>query len=102
MSLQENEQSVNEFTMWEQFLYKITRYYVHIGRFLSYYRFTTTFFWIQIPCKCIFSYALLFVQLEDQSMSFIQFLERMNELGGDEIKERDCDEWFWKCDDENI
>ena len=35
-------------------------------------------------------------------MAFIQFLERMNELGGDEIKERDCDEWFWKCDDENI
>ena len=35
-------------------------------------------------------------------MAFIQFLERMNELGGDEIKERDCDEWFWKCDDEDI
>ena len=64
--------------------------------------FTTTFSSIQIPSKCIFSYALLFVQLEDQSMAFIQFLERMNELGGDEIKERDCDEWFWKCDDENI
>ena len=61
-----------------------------------------TFSSIQIPSKCIFSYALLFVQLEDQSMAFIQFLERMNELGGDEIKERDCDEWFWKCDDENI
>ena len=26
----------------------------------------------------------------------------MNELGGDEIKESDCDEWFWKCDDEDI
>ena len=25
MSLQENEKSVEEFTMWEQFLYKITR-----------------------------------------------------------------------------
>ena len=49
-----------------------------------------------------YSYALLYVQLEDRSMAFLQFLETIVEVGGDNIKEKDCDEWFWKCEDENI
>ena len=57
---------------------------------------------IQFSCLFVFSYALLFVQIEDQSMAFLQFIETMTEIGRDEIKERDCDEWFWKCEDENI
>ena len=48
------------------------------------------------------SYALLFVQIEDQSMAFIQFLETMSEVGRNSISEKDCDEWFWRCDDESI
>ena len=35
-------------------------------------------------------------------MAFIQFLETMSEVGRNGISEKDCDEWFWQCDDENI
>ena len=49
-----------------------------------------------------YSYALLYVQLEDRSMAFLQFLETITEVGGDNISEKDCDEWFWKCEDDSI
>ena len=48
------------------------------------------------------SYALLYIQLDDRSMAFLQFLETISEVGGDQISEKDCDEWFWKCEDDNI
>ena len=35
-------------------------------------------------------------------MAFLQFLETITEVGGDKISEKDCDEWFWKCEDESI
>ena len=49
-----------------------------------------------------YSYALLYIQLDDRSMAFLQFLETISEVGGDQISEKDCDEWFWKCEDDNI
>ena len=41
-------------------------------------------------------FALLFVQLDDRSQAFIQFLETMNSLEP-MTSQLDCDQMFWRC-----
>ena len=44
------------------------------------------------------SFALLYVELEDHSQAFINFMEA---LDSDEVKQLDCEDLFWKCTTED-
>ena len=111
MSLNENNEEVSnpDLTIWEKFLYKITRQVIFFNWSTHIIYWCITFI-VQINSNFVtdnnktsfYSYALLYIQLDDRSMAFLQFLETISEVGGDQISEKDCDEWFWKCEDDNI
>ena len=109
MSLNENNEEVSnpDLTIWEKFLYKITRqviflnWSIHIIYLCNIVQINSNFV-TDNNITSFYSYALLYIQLDDRSMAFLQFLETISEVGGDQISEKDCDEWFWKCEDDNI
>ena len=107
MSLNENNEEASnpDLTIWEKFLYKITRQVIFLNWSIHIIYLCNNInsnFVTDNNKTSFYSYALLYIQLDDRSMAFLQFLETISEVGGDQISEKDCDEWFWKCEDDNI
>ena len=42
----------------------------------------------------LYSFALLYAELEDHSQAFINFMEAVS---NDEVNGLDCEDLFWKC-----
>ena len=46
----------------------------------------------------LYSFALLYAELEDHSQAFINFMEAVS---NDEVNGLDCEDLFWKCTTED-
>ena len=58
------------------------------------YRLYFYYIYIYIYIRIFFSFAILYVELEDHTQTFINFIEALTDNNTQEI---DCENIFWKC-----